>query len=58
MSSTEKIFVSPRVDEVFKAIFANDANKPLLQSLISSITGIDKEEVTDLELLNSEMSID
>ena len=55
---TSEIFVSPRIDVVFKAIFGKASNKALLQSLISSVTGIPKASLTEIEILNPELPVD
>ena len=55
---TPELFVSPRIDVVFKAIFGKKENRPLLQSLISSVTGIPKDSLAELEILNPELMVD
>ena len=54
----QEVFVSPRIDVVFKAIFGKIGNRALLQSLISSVTGIPKESLVDIEIINPELPID
>ena len=55
---TSEIFVSPRIDVVFKAIFGKASNVALLQSLIASVTGMPKESLVEIELINPELTVD
>ena len=47
--------LKPKLDVVFKMIFADPEGEGCLKSLISSIIGIPKEEITELTIENAEM---
>ncbi len=53
-----EFFVSPRIDVVFKAIFGKASNVALLQSLVASVTGMPKESLAEIEILNPELMVD
>ena len=47
--------LKPKLDVVFKMIFADPEGEGCLKSLISSIIGIPKEEITELTIENTEL---
>ena len=47
--------LKPKLDVVFKMIFADPGGEGCLKSLISSIIGVPKEEITELVIENTEL---
>ena len=47
--------VKPKLDVMFKKLFASEENKELLMSLISSLLSIDIESIKSIEVLNGEI---
>ncbi|PJI10439.1 MULTISPECIES: Rpn family recombination-promoting nuclease/putative transposase [Clostridium] len=51
----DNFIMSPKVDFAFKLLFGDSNNIALLQSLLSSILNISKEELNDLKIINNEL---
>ena len=47
--------VKPKLDVMFKKLFASEENKELLMSLIASLLSIDVELIKSIEVLNGEI---
>ena len=47
--------VKPKLDVMFKKLFASEENKELLMSLIASLLSIDIESIKSIEVLNGEI---
>jgi predicted transposase/invertase (TIGR01784 family) len=54
-----KKLLSPKVDFVFKSIFGQERNKPILLSLINAVLDRDEsEQIAEIEILNTEITKD
>ena len=50
------ILLSPKIDFVFKALFGQEQNKPLLLSLLNAVLDrVDGKKMVEIELLNTEL---
>lgn len=51
----DDFLMSPKIDFVFKLIFGEEKNKRILQAFLSTLLRIDKKELEDIKLLNTEL---
>ncbi len=51
-------FIKPKIDVVFKKMFADNNNKGLLIDLLASLLDINKEDVKDVKVTNPEITPD
>ena len=54
-SSASTFLMSPKVDFVFKLIFGDPRHKENTIALLTAILGLTREELADLEIINSEL---
>lgn len=51
----DNFIMSPKIDFAFKLLFGDPNNIDLLQSLLTAILNVPKEELNDLQIINSEL---
>ena len=48
--------LSPRLDVVFKKLFSEPDNKPLLTDFLASVLEVDNDKIHDLQIVNGEIT--